>query len=145
MQATAEHLEPWQVAWRHALCPRLSKFQLLSLHQAILDDDPSLLQGATTSPPAIHSSGEWPCEAACLIGWLGRADGCENVNDVNDYFAKACSVIDLHLGELGACRVLLNWWDDTPRAQAFCQLLDEVNLEIARRLRAERTGKAGAA
>lgn len=123
-----------QHAWRAGIAPLLSFEALLALRQALLGDDPRLIQGATTSPPPLHCVAQWEVEAACALGYCGwQTNAGKTVEEVEGYFARMCFDADQRLGEPAAVRWFLNWFDDTPRAEMRRQLLDEIQREIANR------------
>jgi hypothetical protein len=125
----------WQEVFRKGMAPALSTPALLALKHALVTDEPTLLQGITTSPPPLRCVENWPVEAACLVAygpWKG--DGLRTVIEVEDAFTIICARMDLcDRTDKPACRHLLNWWDDTPRAEAVAALLPEVNNELRRR------------
>jgi hypothetical protein len=111
---------------------------LEALQRALVNDDPRLLQGATTSPPPLMCVQDWPVEAACGLGYCGwQGDGLETVAEVEEFFARACFEADQLLGEPAGCRWFLNWFDETPRADMRRLLLAEVNRILAHRLAAK--------
>ncbi len=115
----------------------------MALEGALQIDSPELIQGATTSPPPLQSVADWPVEAACLIGFCGwRGDGLETVAETEEFFSKMCYAIDQKLGEPAGCRIVLNWFDETPRREMIDTLLPEVRLALAERRRACETGAA---
>ena len=133
MSAVIQPIEAWRKCWREGFAPGLSRKGLEALKFALETDDPRLIQGATTSPPALISVIDWDCEAACAIslaGWLG--DDNRTVSEVSDLFAKQCYEADIRLGYNGACRYFLNWFDNTPRAEMRFQLLQEVIVALKR-------------
>lgn len=120
-------METWRKIWRYGAAPLLSDAGLTALATAIESDDPRLLQGATAAPPPLPCVQDWPVEAACLIGlcgWLG--DGLKTVAEVEQYFTKMCFDIDHLIGEPAGIRWLLNWFDETPRAEMLRELGGEV-------------------
>jgi hypothetical protein len=124
-------LPAWQHTWRHGFAPNISTAGLLALRTALLADDPRLIQGNTTTPLPMACVMDWPVEAGCatsLPGWLG--DELETVAEVEEYAARIWFEADERLGEPGACRWFLNWWDDTPRETARPELLAEVEREL---------------
>ena len=128
-------MESWRKVWREGFAPQLSNRGLESLRQALLTDDPRLLQGATTSPPPLQCVQDWPVEGACVLGYSAwQGDGLETVAEVEEFFARACFEADQCLGEPAACRWFLNWFDDTPREEMRAMLLAEVNRSLAHRL-----------
>jgi hypothetical protein len=127
-------MESWRKVWREGVVPLLSTSGLMALGQGLENDDPRLLQGATTTPPPLQCVQEWPVEAACALGYCGWVgDGLETVAEVEEFFARMCFEIDQRLGEPAGCRWFLNWFDETPRDEMRHQLLREVNLALAQR------------
>src|SRR5687768_10861154 len=84
-------MESWKHVWRKGVAPLLSTESLESLRQALVHDDPHLLQGATCSPPPLQCVQDWPVEGACALGYCGwRGDGLETVAEVEEFFARMC-------------------------------------------------------
>jgi hypothetical protein len=101
----------------------------------LLADDPRLLQGATVDPPPLTYVRDWPVEAACALGFCGwQGGGLETVAEVEDYFARACVAADQQLGEPGASRSFIDWYDAMPRAEMRRHLAEEVDRTLAARL-----------
>ena len=124
-------MQSWKKVWREGIIPQLSVDQLQVLKQALEVDDPNLLQGATTQPPPLQCVQDWPCEAACLLGYIGWKGGnLQTVGKVEEFFAKICFECDQLLGEPAACRYLLNYYDDTPRNTMIKEFLVELNLAL---------------
>ncbi len=141
-------MESWRKVWREGIVPQLTMEGLQSLKEALQRDDPRLVQGATTTPPPLLCVRDWPCEAACLIGWCGaeryggllpyptfsetvaydgqKAREVATVGQVEEYFARACHECDQAINEPAGVRWLLNWFDETPRDEMIAQLLPEV-------------------
>jgi hypothetical protein len=127
-------MESWRNVWRKGVAPLLSLESLEALRQALVNDDPRLVQGATTTPPPLQCVQDWPVEAACALGYCGwRGDGLETVGEVEEYFARMCFEIDQQMGEPAACRWFLNWFDDTPRDEMRRELLAEVEKALGER------------
>jgi hypothetical protein len=128
-------MESWRKVWREGLEPLLSTAGLEALRRALVNDDPRLLQGATTTPPPLQCVQDWPVEGACALGFCGwQGEGLETVAEVEEFFARMCFEIDQRLGEPAACRWFLNWFDEAPRDEMRRLLLAEVNRALARRL-----------
>lgn len=120
-------MESWRKVWRDGVEPLLTTEGLSALAQALRNDDDRLVQGATTSPPPLMCVQDWPCEAACALGYCGWiGDGLQTVGEVEEFFARMCCEIDHRLGEPAACRWFLNWYDETPRPEMRRELLAEV-------------------
>jgi hypothetical protein len=127
-------MDSWRKVWREGFAPQLSDGGLEALKWALANDDPRLLQGATTTPPPLQCVQDWPVEAACVLGFCGwQGDGLESVAEVEEFFARLCFEADRALGEPAACRWFLNWYDDTPREQMCEELLAEVERTLALR------------
>lgn len=127
-------MESWRLVWREGVEPLLVTGELEALRAALSEDDPRLLQGATTTPPPLQCVQDWPVEAACALGYCGWiGGGLETVAEVEEYFARMCFEIDRRLGEPAGCRWFLNWFDETPREDMRRSLLAEVNRALARR------------
>ncbi len=124
-------MESWRKVWREGVATQLSREGLEALAKALRDDDPRLLQGATTSPPPLECVRDWPVEAACVLGYCGwQGEGLETVAEVEEFFARACYLAEKALGEPAAIRWFLNWFDDTPRAEMRAELLPEIERSL---------------
>lgn len=124
--------ELWRKAFR-ASAPLLGVAGLEALASALERDDPTLLQGQTTSPPPLMCVRDWPIEGACAFCYAGwKGDGLENVGEADEFFGRACFEACAALGEPAGVRWFLNWYDETPRDEMRRELLPEVRLAIAR-------------
>ena len=128
-------MESWRHVWRVGFQPLISTAGLRALAEALRQDYLRLKQGCTTDPVPMHYVRDWPCQGACAVSYCGwqNGQGIETVGEVEEYFADLCFRADQALGELRACRWFLNWFDETPRAEAFRELLAEVDTELMRR------------
>src|ERR1700692_2405932 len=127
-------MESWRKVWRDGIEPLLSTSSLEALQRGLANDDPRLLQGATTTPPPLQCVQDWPVEAACALGYCGwEGDGLETVAEVEEYFARMCFEIDQRLGEPAGCRWFLNWFAAPPRDEMRSELVGEVNRALAQR------------
>ena len=129
-------MEAWRKVWRagvHLLPTR----GLQALKVALETDDERLLQGATTTPPPLQCVQDWPCEAACRVGFCGwQADDdptTTTVAEAEEFFAQWCFAVDEALQEPAACRWLLNAFDEWPRQEMRAALLPEVELALVGR------------
>ncbi len=147
-------MESWELVW-NAAAPLLPTRGLERLRTALLEDDPRLLQGSTTSPPPLVCCQDWQCEGACLLGYpfafeeeegdlpkdpeigcqspMQHKPGVRTVGEVEENFARVCFELDQALGEPAACRLLLNWFDETPRERMRAALTPCVEAELERR------------
>jgi hypothetical protein len=124
----------WRKAWREGAAPLLSADSLEALREALVADDPKLVQGATTVPHPLMCLRDWPVEGACALGYAGwQGEGLETVAEVEEFFARMCFEIDRRLGEPAGCRWFLTWHDETPRDEMRRELLPEVERELSRR------------
>ena len=128
-------MEPWRRVWRTAVAPLLTVAQLQRIRRALAEDDPRLIQGATTTPPPLQSVQDWPCEAGCLLAYAAVEDfggwGTATVGEVEEFFARMCFEIDITLGEPAGCWWLLNYFDETERGEMRRELLAEVDRWLA--------------
>jgi hypothetical protein len=127
-------MELWRKVWRDGLLPQLSHHALHALQQALIRDDDRLLQGATTSPPALDVLADCEVEAACALcycAWQG--EGRRTIGEVVREFDRICQAADTLLGEPASCRWFLDWFDLTPRTQVRRELRAEVERALAER------------
>lgn len=130
-------MEAWRKVWREGVAPLLSDEALVALEKALVEDNPRLIQGATTTPPPLQCVLDWPVEAACAIGFCGWVgDGLQTVGEVEEFFTMTMCEIDRRIGEPAGCRWFLNWFDETPRGEMRDLLVAEVRLEQKRRVEA---------
>jgi hypothetical protein len=128
-------MERWREVWRGGFAMVLPTDALEALAVALRDDDPKLTQGNTTTPPPLMCVQDWPVEAACALGYCGwQGEDLETVGQVEEFFARLCFEADQRLGEPAACRWFLNWFDDTPRGIMRAELIQEVMLELSKRI-----------
>lgn len=112
-----------ELVFKNGFAPVLGAAKLAVLRDACRSDDRRLTQGSTTTPPPLLCVQDWPCEAACALGFCGwQGDGLKTVGEVEGFFAKACSDAGATLGEPAACRRFLNWFDETPRPEMLATL-----------------------
>lgn len=127
-------MEVWRKVWREGVAPSVSTKGLEALLRGLGEDDPKLVQGATTTPPPMQCVLDWPCEAACLVGYPGwQGDGLGTVGEVEEYFARVCFEADQRLGEPAAVRYLLNWFDDCSRNEMRRLLAREIERTLQER------------
>lgn len=127
-------MEHWQRIWRQGLAPQLSSRGLEALSQALIRDDPRLMQRFTTNLPAARALRNEKIEAACALGYCAwQGDGLKRLGQVLTYFDRICTSADEAVGELAACNHFLNWFDRTPRSDMRRQLLTEVQRALNQR------------
>lgn len=124
-------MEPWREAWRKGIAPCLKQIELEALRKALQADDPRLIQGATSAPPALMTVADWPAEAACLIGFCAMATGRKTVGEVDRFFQL--TIYESDRRDPLAAECFLNWYDGTPREQMIALMLPEVEFAIMER------------
>lgn len=138
LAAYAEHARQdalWRQTFRKGIAPQLPPAGLEALARALVEDDPRLIQGVTLQPPPLPVCFAWDVEAADPLAYcLWKGLFLESVADVEEVWARACEVCDALLGEPGAVKRFLNFWDETDRAVARQLLLGEVRREMLRRV-----------
>lgn len=128
-------MENWRRVWREGVAPLLSTCGLEALREALLRDDPELMQGATCEPhPDLAERGS-PVQRGCLLAYpCWKADGLETVAELDEYFNRLCFETDQRLGEPGAVRWLIRPFDSQwSREEMIANLLPEVERELRRR------------
>jgi hypothetical protein len=124
-------MEKWRRVWRNGLAPQLSWAGLFNLRDALVNDDPRLMQGVVSSPPALDALRECAVKGTCAISYCGwRGEGLRTVGQIDEFFARICEAADAVFNEPAACRYFLNWFDDVPRALMRRELLAEVTLAM---------------
>jgi hypothetical protein len=89
--------------------------------------------------PAPATGGEcledWSVEGADLLGWVGwKSRGLDTVGPLEEFVWRTCLAPDARLGEPGAVKHLLRWYDETARDEMRRLLLGEIDRELALRL-----------
>ncbi len=76
-------MESWRKVWRTAIGPYLSTAGLEALRQALVTDDPRLIQHHTCEPVGLMCLQDFPVEKACALGYAAwQGDGLETVGEV---------------------------------------------------------------
>ena len=124
-------MENWRRVWRHGIRLVLSIEALQALRQALLADDPRLIQGGTTRPRPLAGFGDFPAEGAGALSFgPWQAEGILSVAQVEGRFVRLCDQVDRRTGEPGSARSFVAWLDDTPRDVMRRELLAEVLREL---------------
>lgn len=134
-------LSSWQKCFREGFAPCFSTKGLRALLVAVENDDPTLLQCATTQPPPLMSVVDWPVEACCAVCypfWAG--DGLITVGELEEAFAEACYQCDQNLGEPVGSRHFLSEFDTEDRKTFFPKLREEILFVLAQREEAFQEG-----
>lgn len=128
-----------ELVFKTAFAKLIPRESLLALAVACETDDPRLSQGSTCTPPPLMCVSEWPVEAGCGLAFCavplcggfcppdlrGDKEAVQRharVGKVEEQFAEWCFDADRILGEPAACRLFLNWFDDTPRPEMLRDL-----------------------
>lgn len=126
--------------WKDGFAVDLCYDQLVILRDALARGDESrLLQGLSTAPQPLRGNLDRSIVAADAVVYphwrytFGMFGVVETVGAASEAFAACCFNADQYLGEPAACRAFLNFWDDTPREEAFPALLAAVKEVIAER------------
>lgn len=124
---------------RKGVLPHFSDDALAYARHALMARDEMWVQGATTSPPPLQCTQDWPIECGCFVALLSWGEFTTTtglhptVGEVEERFAKACYQADLDVGEPAGCRWLLNWHDEDPRDEVKAVLIHELDAELKRR------------
>lgn len=133
-------MEIWRKVWREGFLPNISTAGLKAAIEGLMHDDQNLIQNATTSPPPLQCTMDWPTEAACLIAYCGwKGEGLETVSEVEEYFAKLCFACDHGLREPAAYLWFLNWFDEAPREEVRREMMKEIEFNLMER---EKNGRS---
>jgi len=110
------------------LAVQLPAAGLEQLRQALIRNDPHLVQHETIFPPPFQVFADEPVECACAVGYcLWKGNGCKTVGELSAAFAQVCQRADDLLGEIAGSRLFFDWFDGVPRSQMRIELLDELN------------------
>src|SRR5437764_478068 len=105
----AERLPEWVEAWRRGIAPLAPHDGLVDLREAVLRDDPRLLQHVT----ALGTEGG-ACAGACGIGWaLWKGDGLEKAEDVQQAFNRVVTGAGIRMGWKTAVAPFFKFFDET--------------------------------
>lgn len=136
-------MESWRRVFKEGFAPQCSTAELVALRDALVADDPHILQGATTSPPPLMCVRDWPVEDACPWAWVGayRHGGIKaaTVAETEEEFSIFCQGCDLLLGEPASSRWFLNAWDDGKRDTMRRAVIEEINTILEARANAAAT------
>lgn len=129
-------MESWRLVLREGFFPGWTTAALEAALKLLEADSPLLTQGSTTTPPPLMCVQDWTVEACDIVAFCTVPTAFTNketVGTMEEGFAKACYEADQRLGEPAACRIFLNWFDDTPRNEMRWSLIEEFRAEIGRR------------
>jgi hypothetical protein len=122
-----------RMAWR-AAAPLFTTGGLEALREALWADDPTLLQHETVRPIALQCFLDDKPLGACPWGYAAiKSWHLDKVSEVTLAFSRVCQAVDEATGADAGCRWFLNFVDETPREQMRLELLEEVDIELARR------------
>lgn len=122
-------MESWRKVWRDGFAPQFSTAALAAMRDALANDHPNLVQGATTIPAPLQPLADQPAECCCILGFAAwQVDGLGTVAQLEEEFSLMCFEADQAMGEPAACRYFLNWYDETPREEMRREMLAEIDL-----------------
>ena len=130
-------MDSWRQVFRIGIAPSLPRTQLETLRKGLLEDDPRLIQGATTTPSPLACVAFWKADGACALGYgfafedapdQGNSD--KTVAEVEYVFSHICQVTDELLHEPGGIGYFIGFFDNTPRDKMRKLLLEEVDLAL---------------
>lgn len=104
---------------------------LIAVRKAMLTDDYHLIQHKTWQPPTCSAYEDFPAAGACFTGYCDFATA-PSIKDISDEFERVHAEVDA--GQY--CPILsffCEWYDRTPRKQAFKELLPLVDAELTKR------------
>lgn len=127
--------ESWKKVFHEGFAPSFTIPQLQFLRALVANNQESLIQGGTCVPEPLACVLDFPVESACFVAAAGVYEhdgfGHATVEEVENFFARACYECDERLGEPLACRWFLNYFDETPREHLLAELLPELDKAIA--------------
>lgn len=125
-------LEAWQVCWRGGLADALPTEGLVALRDALVNDDPALIQGQTVAPiPFLSPNAK--TTGCCPISYCGwRAFGLDATADVYAFYHAAYYRRNGYGYENGS-RDFTEFVDGTPRDEMRKRLVVEVNRTLKQR------------
>ena len=127
-------VDAWRSTLRKGFIPLMSTGALVGAGAGAGDGRPEVDPGGDDHAPALQAVQDWPCEAADFVGYGGwQGDGLDTVGEVEEFFARLCFECDNRLGEPAGCKHWLNYWDETPRNEAFENALWEVRYALETR------------
>lgn len=134
-QAAPVDISLWREVWADGLADQLPTDGLIALRDALVRDDPRLLQGATCQPSAAYrSTRHLHVECACPVAYTLWRTGFWTVGSLERAFHAALMAADREIGRERALSSFLCWCDDTPRDAMREQLLDVVEATILTRV-----------
>jgi hypothetical protein len=120
-------LADWQRVWRDTFALLLPEDERRALAAGLRRRDPLLIAGAATAPLPLALVRDWPIEAADpLVYGAWQLGQVRTVGEAEELWIDRVVAADQVLGETAGCRHWLNWWDETPHAEACRALLAEV-------------------
>jgi GNAT superfamily N-acetyltransferase len=126
----------WREIFRQGVAPQFSLPGLKALRDALRDDDPRLIQGSTVCPVVLLAGEKDELIGACLLAYpFWQGDGFQRLRMVESAAAEVAAQAAAKVGRF--VYVFLHFYDHTPRAEAFRELLPEVEAVIKTRLAAE--------
>lgn len=119
---------------RMGFLPYWTDETILRLLTALEADDPLLVQEVTCIPLPLPTNYNQQVEGLCPIAFCSVSNPSNvTVGTAEILFANACATANEVMGKpYSHCR-FLEWYDNTPRAEAFAALAAEIKDELSRR------------
>lgn len=122
-------MEAWREDWREKIAPKLTAAGLTALRDALLTQDPALIQGRTVLPTGKYDKGHLPIEACCGVGYgVWKGEGLTTLQEVWKRWEEIC----IPAGK-PAVRGFIGYWDRTPLDEIARDLVPEIELALANR------------
>jgi hypothetical protein len=126
----------WRDVFVKGFAPSLSTPGLERLHAALESNDPAVMQGGVTHPPAIQHCHDLTVERADAVAFAGWEPG-QSVGTVQTAYRLMTQESAVRLGDADwSCPSLApfyRWYDRTPRAEVFAELAAVVAEVLAAR------------
>jgi hypothetical protein len=126
----------WRDVFVRGFAPSLSDAGLTRLHAALESDDPAIMQGGVTRPPAITNCLDLTVERADAVAFTVWKPG-QSVHAVQTAYRLLTQEAAVRLGDADwSCPSLapfFRWYDRTPRSQVFAELAAVVAEVLAAR------------
>jgi hypothetical protein len=121
-------------AFTYGFAPQFTEATLIALRDALVSDDPRLMQGRTTEPEPVLMHHGLKIECACAIGFCAWVQNQSvTVGEVLIGYGDMLDQADRNLGRMCAYSPFLHAFDDTPREIVFPAMAELVNEILSER------------
>jgi hypothetical protein len=116
----------------NGVAPSFDVPALTALRNGLAADDARMTQGRTVLPTPTDPGDPRPAACGCPVVYAAwKGEGVRGVGALDERFAAVCRNTERQTGVPHAAAEFLNWWDETPRAEARPVLLEWVELALA--------------